>query len=323
MPRWPASSGCAYSHSASGYPAQKESRRCGSLSAPVSPRPPKAPARWMKSSPAPMPPCTRRRTRGAIWCASTARATRPPPPACAAPCTCASGSEARARVRLTRARRVRGQLRRRRRQPSCMLFQLAQEVFHTGLELCVAACLQVSRQVLDLHVRRDTVVLDEPLRVQPVHRRFRDGDIAPIEQGPVPADAAHSAPRAGADEGPEAVFAEEVGEDVAVRGRIVIEEAYLRAVDELLRNRRRGPLPVSVQAHQHAPQAPEHDLIDAAAAVETVIDDERVLVELPVELADELLHAERAHVRQIDIGNPAPGKPIDPLTVVRDPGVLA
>ena len=48
-----------------------------------------------------------------------------------------------------------------------------------------------------------------------------------------------------------------------------------------------------------------------------------LLVELAVELADELLHAERFHVRHVDVADLAARELVDELAVVLDPRLLA
>ena len=100
-------------------------------------------------------------------------------------------------------------------------------------------------------------------------------------------------------------------------------QADLRPDDQLVGRGNAGSFAVGIHSDQDAPQTLEDDLVDEAAAVPTVIDDQGLLVELRVELPDELLHAQAAHIGQVDIGDLAAGGLVDDLAVVIDPGLLA
>src|SRR5579863_10526082 len=166
------------------------------------------------------------------------------------------------------------------------------------------------------------MVLDHPLRIETVLRTLGYRDVAAIEQLPFATDAAHAAPGPRADEWSEAVLAEKEREDVTVGCGVVVDQTDLGTDDQLIRNRNRRPLTVGIHADQDAPQTLEHDLIDEAAAIPAVVDDQRLLVELSVELPHELIHAARAHIRKIDVGDPAGGGLLDVLAIVVDPRLL-
>ena len=57
------------------------------------------------------------------------------------------------------------------------------------------------------------------------------------------------------------------------------------------------------ETDQNAPQALEQDLVDIAATVPAIIDDQRLLIHLRIKLTDELLRADRLHVGEIDVGD--------------------
>ena len=60
---------------------------------------------------------------------------------------------------------------------------------------------------------------------------------------------------------------------------------------------------VGAHARQHPAQPLQQDLVDETAAVEALIDDQSLLVDLWIELVDELLHAVGAHVVQVDVAD--------------------
>ena len=103
----------------------------------------------------------------------------------------------------------------------------------------------------------------------------------------------------------------------------MIEQTGLRPVDQLLWKRHAHSNTVGVHADEHPPQPLEHDLVDEAAAVPAVIDEQRLLVELRIELPHELLHAERCHVGEVHVGDPPARGLVDHFAVVVDPGLLA
>src|SRR5215469_2450459 len=175
--------------------------------------------------------------------------------------------------------------------------------------------LELPRIRLDLDVRIDAVILDDPLRVEPVHARLGNRDITAVEQCPIAADAPYTAPGARADERSDAVFAKPVREQIAVGGGEVIDQTHLRPDKNLLRNRHAGARSIGRHADQYAAQPVEHDLVDESTAVPAVVHDERAPVELRIELAHELLHAERLHVRHVDVTDPTSGETVDGLAV--------
>src|ERR1700733_6991652 len=177
-----------------------------------------------------------------------------------------------------------------------LFLQLPEHVGDRRLELHVMSALPVRRRIIDGDIGFDSAVLDHPLRVESVERVLGNGDVAAVQKRPVAADAAHSTPGPWAKQRTEAVFAEVEREDVPVRGREVVDHADLRSVDELLRHGNSNGFAVGAHSDQHAPQTLEQHLVDVAAPVPALIDDQRLLVHLRIELTYELIQAEGGHV---------------------------
>src|SRR5690349_931191 len=100
-------------------------------------------------------------------------------------------------------RRVRRQRRRRWRQATGMLFELSEQVIHTGLELRVMTRLPVRRRVVYRHVGLDAVILQHPLRIEAIQRILWNRNAAAVEELPLATNAAHTTPRTRANERPD------------------------------------------------------------------------------------------------------------------------
>jgi hypothetical protein len=76
----------------------------------------------------------------------------------------------------------------------------------------------------------------------------------------------------------------------------MIDQTGLGSRHQLLRHARGRRFAVDIHPGQHSAQTLEHDLTDEAAAIPAIVDNQRLLVDLIVELPDELLHAEFRHI---------------------------
>ena len=103
----------------------------------------------------------------------------------------------------------------------------------------------------------------------------------------------------------------------------MVEQHRLGPVQHLFRFRADTALAVSPQVDQHAAQAFQGERGDEAAAVPAVVEDHRLLVELAIELANELLQPKLLHVRHVDIADLAAGKLVYHRLVAGDPIGLA
>ena len=103
----------------------------------------------------------------------------------------------------------------------------------------------------------------------------------------------------------------------------MVEQRHLRSVQHLVGFGRDAALAVDVERRQHAAQPFERIRRDEAAAVPAIVHDQRLLVQLAIELPHELLQPERLHIRHVDIADLATGQLVHHGAVVRDPRRLA
>src|SRR5262249_35018469 len=141
------------------------------------------------------------------------------------------------------------------------------------LELWVVALPDELRIHLDLDVRRDAPVLDLPLAVQAVDRDPRRRHASAVEELRVIVDTHEPAPRAGADDRPDARAPEEPGQRIAARPGHLVREHHLRALD-----RRGGArlLLAVARDHETGQRTPQvvHDVVrHVSALVEALVDD--------------------------------------------------
>jgi hypothetical protein len=101
---------------------------------------------------------------------------------------------------------------------------LVQEHLHRLLELRVAAGDHLVRQVVDLDVRIDAVVLDDPFAVQAIDAELGEGDVAAVDERDVAADADQAAPGARADHRPQLVGLEVVWQRIAAAAGMGVGE---------------------------------------------------------------------------------------------------
>ena len=118
--------------------------------------------------------------------------------------------------------------------------------------------------------------------------RFGRGDAAAVHQHRETEDADEAAPRALADERAHLVLAEHPRQEIAARAGGLVDDHRLRPL-----NRRERRLEVGAVAHRPVGDerpAQDVDVVvgDAAAAVEPLVDDDRVLVDLRIEVALEV-----------------------------------
>src|SRR3954471_85465 len=113
--------------------------------------------------------------------------------------------------------RVRGKRWRRWRQARRMLLHLCEDVVNRSLQLYIAAGHPITRRIVYGDVRINAVVLDRPLRINTVGGVLGNGDVTAIEQEPLAANAADTAPTAGAHQRPEPVLAEIIRKNIPVR----------------------------------------------------------------------------------------------------------
>src|SRR5581483_11570006 len=106
-----------------------------------------------------------------------------------------------------------------------------------------------------------------------------------VEESPVTANAPYAAPGPGSKKGAQVVLPEVKGEDVSIRGRIVIDETHLRSIEDLLGGRKRHLVPIGRHTDQDSSETLKNDLVNESATVPTVIDDQSLLVHLGIKLA--------------------------------------
>src|SRR5205823_1789558 len=119
------------------------------------------------------------------------------------------------------------------------------------------------------------------------------------------------------------VLPEVIGEDVAVGCRVVVDQTDLRPEYQLLRNRSIAAFARRGEANQDAPEALKNDLVNVTATVPAVVDDQRLSVHLRVELADELLCAQRLHIGKVDVSDFSARHSVHNRPVLIDPVLLA
>ena len=157
------------------------------------------------------------------------------------------------------------------------------------------------------------------MAVEAVERKFWARDVAAVHERDFAADAANAAPGAHADYRAEFVVLEEVGEEVAIRGRVFVGDAGHRAVENDLRLGGAGGIAGGVHAGEDAAEALEDDLIDEAAAVVAHVEDKALLADLREKLLDEFVEAGGFHVGEIDVADFAAGGLLDFFAIGVDP----
>src|SRR5262245_15668834 len=197
-------------------------------------------------------------------------------------------------------------------QPADGLFELNVAAFAPGLRI-----------EFDLDVGRDAVVLDLPLAFGRVEGEVWRGNRAAVNQRRVAADAHESAPRAFADQRADLGAAEHIGQIIAAGARILVDQHRLRP-----RHHAEGLAPIVAVAHrpvahQRLLQVIDHVIGGLSAAVEALVNDRPLLVELCEIVAVEELVAAPRGVGQVDVGQLAVTHLVNLAAVLFDPGEIA
>ncbi len=160
---------------------------------------------------------------------------------------------------------------------------------------------------------------DPTLPEKPVTRELRLVQETSVEQGERAADPHDAAPGPLADQFPQRVFLESVGEDVAVGCREFVDEANLGSEKHVAGVGARHGIPRDANHGDFAPEALGDERRDEAASVAPYIDDERLLAELRVKVFYEFVQPVRSHVGHVQITHLAVSRGIDFPDVLLNP----
>src|SRR5207244_6208170 len=139
----------------------------------------------------------------------------------------------------------------------------------------------------------DPDILDFPLAPRAVEAPAGSGDEAAVEERRVAADPDQPAPRADADQRPEAGLAEEPRQGIAARAGHLVDDHDLRSVDPLRGLHHVLALARSVDHLGRALQI-VHDVVgDGAAVVEALVEDDGLLADLGEEVTVEVRESTR------------------------------
>ena len=179
-----------------------------------------------------------------------------------------------------------------------------------ALELGVAAGDDVGRRLLDLHVGRHALVLDDEAFARP-DAEVRRGDLAAVHQHRKSEDADQAAPRPRADQRSELQFAEHPRQEVAAGAGGLVDDHHLRPL-----NGRARRLHVGAVAHRPVGDHRLLEVVDvvvgeAAAAVVALVHDHRLFVRLRVEVPLEVGEPLTCGIGNVDVRDLAAGRGID------------
>ncbi len=118
----------------------------------------------------------------------------------------------------------------------------------------------------------------------------------------------------------QAELAEHPGQEVAAGAGGLVDDHHLGAEDRRVRRADRLAVAGRPVAHQRPAQQLDVVVGHLAAAVEPLVDDDRLLVGLGEEIALEVGVARAGRVGHVDVGDPALGSLVDLAEVALDPG---
>src|SRR5690606_14626703 len=136
-------------------------------------------------------------------------------------------------------------------------------------------------------------------------REFGFAHITSVDEWKRSTDANDTTPCALADQGSDTIMPELPRKQVAVRGRILIDETYLGA--DVCIGFDRGSFVVTAHGSQTRPakQSFNNHWRHIATAVAPVVDDQGFLIKLGIEIASKLIKSIRYHVGDMYVTNPS------------------
>src|SRR5450830_1876327 len=167
------------------------------------------------------------------------------------------------------------------------------------------------------------MVLHHGFALQVVDRPVWNGDIATIHQRHLAIVATQAAPGTRPQYLTQAILLEQIREQLAVRARPMIDQHHLGAGDQFLWLDVHGAVAVAVEGNRYPAQAFNQIICHRAATIPAHIDDQRLFVQLRIELTRELLKAPFPHISQVDITHAPAGLALYHVAVVLYPAPLA